>query len=103
MGRSTRGGSPVERRGPFESELFRYPGKGGWTFAPIPASLAPPVTRPWGRTPVMATVDGTTWQTSVWRDTKSGRSLLAIPKRHRGTKGAGDIVVVSLTFERDDG
>ena len=26
-----------QRRGPFVSQLFRYPGKGGWTFAPIPS------------------------------------------------------------------
>jgi hypothetical protein len=55
----------VVHRGPFESMLFRYPGKGGWTFAPIPKKLAPPVTRPWGRTPVHAVVDGVSWDTRV--------------------------------------
>lgn len=90
------------RVGPFESRLFRYPGKGGWTFAPIPADLAPPVTRPWGRTPVRASVDGTTWDTSVWRDRKSDRSLLAVPARVRGRRKAGDVVVVELTFEPED-
>ena len=38
-----------ERRGPFVTTLVRYPGKGGWTFAPIPKKLAPEATRPWGR------------------------------------------------------
>jgi hypothetical protein len=30
-------------RGPFRSTLIRYPGKGGWTFAPIPKKWMPPV------------------------------------------------------------
>ena len=89
-------------RGPFSTTLFRYGGKGGWTFAPIPATLAPPATRPWGRTPVRATVDGVTWDTSLWRDTKSRRSLLAVPARIRGAKGDGDRVRVEFSFDSDD-
>ena len=94
----------VERRGPIKSTLFRYPGKGGWTFAPIPPSLAPPVTRPWGRTPVRAVVDGVAWDTSIWRDRKTNGALLAVPARIRGHKGSGDTVTVEFTFdpERDD-
>lgn len=81
----------------FSTKLFRYPGKGGWTFAPVPARLAPPVTHGWGRTPVRASVDGYEWDTSVWRG-KDGRSLLAVPKIARGRKGDGDRVRVRLTF-----
>jgi hypothetical protein len=92
----------VERRGPFTTTLIRYPGKGGWTFAPVPAKLAPPVTRPWGRTPVRAILDGVAWDTSVWRDGKSKGSLLPVPQRIRGRKGSGDRVTVEFTFERDD-
>lgn len=83
--------------GGFTSELFTYPGKGGWTFATVPERFAPPVTEGWGRTPVEATVDGTTWKTSVWRE-KSGRTLLAVPKAIRGAKGEGDQVDVTLEF-----
>jgi hypothetical protein len=86
----------------FSVTLFRYPGKGGWTFAPIPKRFAPPVTRPWGRTPVRATVDGRVWDTSVWRDSKNDRSLLAVPQRIRGTKGHGDRVAIRLTVLDDD-
>ena len=81
----------------FTATLFRDPGKGGWTFAPVPARWAPPVTHGWGRTPVRATVDGHTWETSVWRD-KSGRTLLAVPKQVRGPKGDGSRVRVRLEF-----
>ncbi|MBL8139215.1 MAG: DUF1905 domain-containing protein [Acidobacteria bacterium] len=91
-----------ERRGPFATTLFRYSGKGAWHFAIIPADIAPPATRPWGRTPVTATVDGVTWETSIWRDTRSGRSLLAVPKKHRAGKGDGDSVTVTFVFEPDD-
>ena len=49
----------------FTARLSKYPGKGGWHFAPLPAAKTPPVTQGWGRTPVRATVDDTTWETSV--------------------------------------
>ena len=81
----------------FSSTLFRIPGKGGWTFAPVPEEHAPPVRHAWGRTPVVATVDGHRWSTSVWRE-KSGRTLLAVPKAVRGEKGDGDTVRVRLEF-----
>jgi len=77
--------------------MFRYPGKGGWHFAPVPKRLAPHPTAAWGRTPVEATVDGITWRTSVWRG-RDGRTLLAIPARVRGPKGDGDAVRVTLKY-----
>jgi hypothetical protein len=80
----------------FKAKLFKYPGPGGWHFAPIPKKYAPPVTEGWGRTPVTATVDGQTWDTSVWRDKKHG-TLLAVPKKIRKAKGHGDVVSVSLS------
>jgi hypothetical protein len=92
----------AQRRGPFMTTLIRYPGKGGWTFAPIPKKHAPPATRPWGRTPVRAVVDGTAWDTSVWRDAKTRGALLAVPARIRGAKKSGDRVTVEFTFEPDD-
>ena len=91
-----------QRRGPFVTRLRRYPGKGGWTFALIPKRLAPPVTRPWGRTPVQAAVDGVAWNTSIWRDSKSDGALLAVPARIRGLKGHGDTVTVEFTFDLGD-
>lgn len=83
--------------GTFTATLFRYPGKGGWHFAPVPARLSPPNRLAWGRAPVEAVVDGVTWRTSVWVG-KDGRTLLAVPARVRGTKGAGDRVRVTLRF-----
>lgn len=82
--------------------LFRYSGKGAWFFAPVPKRLAPPVTRPWGRTPVRAVVDGVAWETSLWRDSKTDGSLLAVPRRIRGQKVDGDEVTVEFSYEDDD-
>ncbi len=81
----------------FESTLFRVPGKGGWVFAPVPEAHAPRVTLGWGRTPVRATVDGQSWDTSVWRE-RSGRTLLAVPRRIRGDKDHADRVDVVLVY-----
>lgn len=79
----------------FRAKLWRYPGPGGWTFARIPEKHAPPATHGWGRTPVVASVDGRSWDTSVWRDRAHG-TLLPVPKRLRGEKDDGDVVAVSL-------
>jgi len=81
----------------FRAKLFRMPGKGGWTFAPVPERHAPPVMHGWGRSSVVASVDGYEWKTSVWRE-KSGRTLLPVPKAARGAKGDGDTVTVRLDF-----
>lgn len=80
----------------FRTKLMRYPGPGGWVFALIPKRHAPPVTHGWGRTPVLAVVDGSSWETSVWRDKTYG-TLLAVPKRIRGDKDDGDTVVVEIS------
>jgi hypothetical protein len=85
--------------GPFTTTLVRHGGKGGWTFAITPKRLAPPATRPWGRTPVQARLDNDEWKTSLWRDSKSDRSLLAVPARLRRGKGDGDRVRITFTWE----
>ncbi len=82
----------------FVATLFRVGGKGGWTFAAVPDRCAPQVKHGWGRSPVVATVDGHQWKTSVWRE-KSGRMLLPVPARIRGGKGDGDVVKVRLEFD----
>lgn len=79
----------------FSAKLWRYPGPAAWTFVRVPAKHAPPVTHGWGRTPVIARVDGKEWETSVWRDKKHG-TLLAVPKKIRGTKDDGDRVTVEI-------
>jgi hypothetical protein len=82
----------------FSSTLFTYPGKGGWTFAIVPEELGPSTVAAWGRAPVTATVNGATWKTSVWRE-RSGRTLLPVPKKIRGSRGHGAEVEVVLRYE----
>lgn len=79
----------------FRGVLVRFPGKGGWTMVPVPPELAPPVTTGWGRTPVHATVDGVSWEGSVWRDRERG-SFLPVPASVRRGKGHGDEVEVEI-------
>jgi hypothetical protein len=81
----------------FRAKLIKWPGAAAWHFAEVPEKHAPLATHAWGRTPVVAVVDGHEWKTSVWRE-KSGRTLLAVPKRVRGSKTHGDSVTVKLTF-----
>jgi hypothetical protein len=87
--------SVAAKKTTFRAKLWRYPAPGGWTFARVPERHAPPATHAWGRTPVRATVDGQSWDTSVWRDKEHGM-LLPVPKRLLGTKEDGDLVTVAL-------
>lgn len=81
----------------FTSRLRRVQGNGGWVFALVPEEHAPTVSVGWGRTPVRATVDDQSWDTSVWR-TKEGVTELAVPRRIRGSKDHGDTVLVQLRY-----
>ncbi len=83
----------------FTAKLFRIPGKGGWTFIKVPEEFAPPVMGSWGMTPVIASVDGREWNTTVWRD-KEQRSYLPVPKKVRGKKEEGETVDVVLRVDR---
>lgn len=85
----------------FTATLFHTGGKGGWTFAPLAEGISIPVTGRWGMTPVIASVDGKTWRTTLWQDTKSKRTLLPVPKKVRGSKGDGDRVEVELRMDRE--
>ena len=82
----------------FKATLFKIPGKGGWTFAPVPDEAAPEVSGAWGMTPVVATILGRTWSTSVWRDSTHG-ALLPVPAKVRGALGDGDEVEVDLEVD----
>lgn len=82
----------------FTARLFRVSTKpGSWTFVAVPKRHAPPVMHGWGRSSVIATVDGYRWKTSTWRE-ESGRTLLPVPKAARAAKGEGDVVRVRLEF-----
>lgn len=81
-----------------ESTLIRWQGLSAWVFARVPQDQAPTSAGPFGRVPVTATVDGSTWATSVWRDREHGW-LLAVPARVRGGKDHGDVVTISVEVD----
>ncbi|MCU0635677.1 MAG: DUF1905 domain-containing protein [Gemmatimonadaceae bacterium] len=81
----------------FRATLWRSPGKGGWHFVDVPPRCAPSRHGAWGRAPVTATVNGSTWKTSAWRG-ENRRVLLPLPKRIRGALEEGDRVWVTLEF-----
>jgi hypothetical protein len=79
----------------FTAAIFRIDQPRGWHFVSIPDEHAPDDAGAWGRTPVIAIVNGHEWSTSAWRDNKRGW-LLSIPKKVRGDLVAGDFVQVSV-------
>ncbi len=77
---------------------MRWSGEAAWVFAPVPDRHAPDAAGPFGRVPVVATVDGVSWATSVWRDSAAGW-LLPVPARVRRGKDDGDLVEVDLEVD----
>jgi hypothetical protein len=84
--------------GEFTGELVEWDGAAAWHFVRVPEEHAPDFSGAFGRVPVVATVDGATWATSVWRD-KSAGWLLAVPKKVRRNKTDGDVVTVSVEVD----
>jgi Domain of unknown function (DUF1905) len=82
----------------FQTRLVRWTGEAAWVFAPVPDEHAPGTAGPFGRVPVRATVDGRSWPTSVWRDSRAGW-LLPVPARIRRGKDDGDVVTVAIEVD----
>lgn len=81
----------------FRAVLWRVDAPGGWTFVTVPPTHAPVVVGAWGRSPVRATVNDRSWDTSTWTDDRHG-TLLPVPSRVRGALGPGDEVDVTLAL-----
>ena len=77
----------------FTAQLMRFPGKGGWHFVVLPEE--PEVYGAFGRVPVLATVDGRSWETSIWKHSEGG-AILPVPARIRRGKGVGERVSVRI-------
>lgn len=93
----------------FRSELWAYPGKGGWHFVTLPQDMAANIrsatagmARPWGSLSVEATLGQSRWRTSLFADSKSGSYLLPVKAsvRSREALHAGDAmdIAVELPF-----
>jgi uncharacterized protein DUF1905 len=71
----------------FSAQLWQYPGESGWHFISVPADISDDIAHltagnrhGFGSVRVTATIGGTTWQTSVFPDSKSGTYLLPVKK-----------------------
>jgi hypothetical protein len=87
------------------AEVWRHPGPGGWHFVTLPAEVADDVRartgagpRPFGTVPVVVTLGGTTWATSLFADTASASYLLPLKAAVRRSEEveAGDDVELVL-------
>jgi hypothetical protein len=87
----------------FSADAWLNPGAAGWHFATLPPEVADEVRartqqRPFGSVPVTATLGATSWETSIFADTRSDSYLLPLKVDTRRREGiaAGDRVTVSL-------
>lgn len=89
----------------FEAEVIYWRGPAPFFYAPMPpdqaarlAPIAKSVTYGWGVIPVMATVGGVTFKTSLFP--KDGTFLLPLKAAVRRTAGitAGDVIGVDMTI-----
>lgn len=91
----------------FTAELWEYPGDAAWHFVTVPgeqsddiASRSPAGRRGFGAVKVRVTIGATTWETSVFPDSKLGSYVLPVKKPVRTAEGiqAGDKVKVTLAL-----
>ncbi len=89
----------------FDAELWRYQGDAAWYFVTLPhdisdeiAELTEPDRRGFGSVRVTVTIGRTTWQTSLFPDTKAGAYVLPIKRAVRVAESIddGDPIAVVL-------
>jgi len=94
----------------FEAELWLYSGDAAWHFVTVPAHVSDAIEartagarRGFGSVRVRVTCGSSTWDTSVFPDTRLGAYLLPVKKEIRRREGlvAGDRVRVALELVGD--
>jgi hypothetical protein len=89
----------------FAAPLWRYPSADGWHFVSLPAEVSAEITditagarRGFGSVRVAVMVGATSWQTSIFPDSKTGVYLLPVKKAVRVAEHleAGDEVRARL-------
>lgn len=93
----------------FRGKIWKYRGKGGWTFITLPKTLSQKIRkshslgeREWGRLPALATIKKTSWRTAIWFDTKAGAYLLPVKGaiRQKEDLPVGKLTTVKLEIEK---
>jgi hypothetical protein len=91
----------------FSAELWRYTGKAAWYFVTLPHEVADDVDeittdtrRGFGSVRVEVTIGSSTWNTSIFPDTKSESFVLPVKKAVRAAEELDDgaLVDVRLTL-----
>ena len=91
----------------FSAELWRYTGKAAWYFVTLPHEVADDVDeitgdtrRGFGSVRVEVTIGSSTWNTSIFPDTKSESFVLPVKKTVRMAEDLDDgaLVDVRLTL-----
>ncbi len=93
----------------FTANLWVYPSKAAWYFVTLPNDIAdeikdiPLPRRGFGSLKVSVDVGVSTWETSIFPDSKSGSYLLPIKKAIRAKNGLheGDSVAVTMTLHEE--
>ena len=90
----------------FSSNVWQYPGKGGWFFISLPIEIANKiealhknVEQGWGRLSVHAVIGTTSWETAIWFDTKQATYLLPVKKEIRLKEKITDETMVLCTLK----
>ncbi len=93
----------------FRGKIWKYRGKGGWTFITLPKTLSQKIRkshslgeREWGRLPAITTIGKSTWRTAIWFDTKVGAYLLPVKGaiRQKEELLVGKLTTVKLEIEK---
>jgi hypothetical protein len=89
----------------FSAEIWEWQGQGSWFFASLPKeyydalrNIASSTTRGFGSIKIKATIGASTWNTSIFPDTKSSTYLLPVKKSIRKAENinTGDKVDIYL-------
>lgn len=89
----------------FRAELWEWDGQAAWHFFSVPEDVTDEIDERWGDSgrgfgavKVEVTVGSSTWQTSVFPDTKRGCYLLPVKKAVRAAESLEDGATAEVTL-----
>lgn len=87
----------------FTAKLWIYPGQAAWHFITVPKKESAVIkekhgknARGWGSLPVAVAIGGTSWNTSIFPDRRSGTYLLPVKAAVRKKEGLEEGEPVSV-------
>lgn len=89
----------------FSGHIWRYPGESGWRFVTVPQDLSEEIRERFGQRAggfgslkVRATIGNTSWETSIFPDTKLSAYLLPVKAAVRNAEGLSDDAIVTVSL-----